>query len=119
MAETIGIVGARGHVGLELVRLIAGHPRFGLAYVSSRELAGQPVADHVPDYQGDLRYIASRPDALPRLGADAAVLALPNGKAAPWVAALDAAHAAAGGVDPVILDLSADHRFDDDWYYAF
>ena len=43
------LVGARGHVGAELIRLIAAHPRFELAFVSSRERAGQRVADHDPD----------------------------------------------------------------------
>ncbi|MGO4779730.1 N-acetyl-gamma-glutamyl-phosphate reductase, partial [Lysobacter sp. 2RAB21] len=46
MAKTVGIVGARGHVGADLIRLIAAHPRFELAFVSSRELVGQPLADH-------------------------------------------------------------------------
>ena len=50
---------------------------------------------------------------MPALGADAVVLALPNGKAADCVAAFDAV-----GVDPVIIDLSADYRFDDGWYYG-
>ena len=41
MKRTIGIVGARGHTGVELIRLIAGHAHMQLAFVSSRELAGQ------------------------------------------------------------------------------
>lgn len=116
MAEpriAVGIVGARGHTGAELVRLLAAHPRFELAFVSSRALAGQRVADHVPEYRGDLRYGAPEHDELPALAADAVVLALPNGKADACVAAYDAA-----GQDPVIVDLSADHRFDDTWYYG-
>ena len=43
---SLGIVGARGHVGAELIRLVAGHPRFELAFVSSRALDGERVADH-------------------------------------------------------------------------
>ncbi|MGN6112613.1 MAG: N-acetyl-gamma-glutamyl-phosphate reductase [Luteimonas sp.] len=117
MADTaplrLGIVGARGHTGAELIRLVAGHPRFELAYVSSRALAGQRVADHVDAYRGDVRYIAPGHDELPSLGADAVVLALPNGHAAACVAVFDAA-----GADPVIVDLSADYRFDDAWYYG-
>ena len=109
----LGIVGARGHTGAALVRLVAGHPRFELAYVSSRALAGQGVADHVDAYPGDIRYTAPAHEDLPTLGADAVVLALPNGHAAACVAAFDAA-----GVDPVMVDLSADHRFDDGWYYG-
>lgn len=114
----IGIVGARGHVGAELVRLIAAHPRFALAYVGSRELDGNRLADHIDSYHGDLRYSSPVNEALPSLGADAVVLALPNGKAAACVAAFDAAGAEPGYVQPVIVDLSADYRFDDGWYYG-
>lgn len=113
---TVGIVGARGHVGAELIRLIAVHPAFALAYVSSRELAGQRLADHSADYHGDLRFSAPPNEQLPQLGADAVVLALPNGKAALCVDAFDAAFPAGKG--PVIVDLSADYRFDPDWYYG-
>ena len=109
----VGIVGARGHVGAELIRLIAAHPHFELAYVGSRELDGQPLADHIDTCAGALRYSSPAADALPALGADAVVLAMPNGKAAACVAAFDAA-----GADPVIVDLSADYRFDDGWYYG-
>ena len=109
----LGIVGARGHTGAELIRLVAAHPRFELAYVSSRALAGQRVADQVDAYRGDVRYSAPAHEDLPALGADAVVLALPNGHAAACVAAFDAT-----GDDPVIVDLSADHRFDDAWYYG-
>lgn len=116
MSKSVGIVGARGYVGAELIRLIAAHPQFELAFVSSRELVGQRVADHFKGVSGidpELRYIAPSNEELPSLGADAVVLALPNGKAAACVAAFDAANA-----DPVIIDLSADYRFDDTWYYG-
>ena len=109
----IGIVGARGYVGAELIRLIAGHPRFALAYVSSRGLDGERVADRNTHYTGDLRYSAPSHEALPTLGADAVVLALPNGKAGEIVHAFDDA-----GIDPIIIDLSADFRFDPSWYYG-
>lgn len=109
----VGIVGARGHVGAELIRLLAAHPRFELAYVGSRELDGQRLADHIDAYAGELRYSSPANEALPALGADAVVLALPNGKAAACVAAFDATNA-----NPVIVDLSADYRFDDGWYYG-
>ena len=109
----LGIVGARGHTGAELIALVANHPRFELAFVSSRALAGQRVADQVTAYRGDVRYVSLEHGQLPTLQADAVVLALPNGHAAACVAAYDAA-----GVDPVIVDLSADFRFDDHWYYG-
>ena len=110
---SVGIVGARGHVGAELIRLLVSHPNLQLAYVGSRELDGQRLADHIDSYAGKLRYSSPANEALPALGADAVVLALPNGKAAACIAAFDAAHS-----DPVVVDLSADYRFDDVWYYG-
>ena len=111
--KTVGIVGARGHTGAELIRLIARHPALELAYVSSRELDGQRVDAHVPEYTGELRYTAPAHEDLPRLGADVVILALPNGKAGACVEAFDQ-----GGSDPLIVDLSADYRFDERWYYG-
>ena len=114
-ARTIGIVGARGHVGAELIRLIAAHPRFELAFVSSRE-RGRPARGRPcrPALRGELRYSAPAPSAARRSARMRVVLALPNGKARACVAAFDAT----GASDPVIVDLSADYRFDDDWYYG-
>jgi N-acetyl-gamma-glutamyl-phosphate reductase len=111
--SSIGIVGGRGHVGGELIRLIAAHPGFDLAFVSSRELAGQPLAAQVDGVDSALEFVTFDPAAVAASGADAVVLALPNGKAAPFVAALDA-----NGSRMVVVDLSADHRFDADWYYG-
>jgi N-acetyl-gamma-glutamyl-phosphate reductase len=111
--KTVGIVGARGHVGAELIRLIAGHEGLELAFVSSRELAGQRVADQVPEFKGELRYENLDAAAIAAKHADAVVLALPNGKAAPYVEAIDKA-----APETLIVDVSADYRFDDRWYYG-
>ena len=111
--KRVGIIGARGHTGAEVIRLIARHPALELAFVSSRELAGERVRDHVVEFAAELRYENLDATAVGARGADAVVLALPNGKAAPYVAAID-------GQNPqcVIVDLSADYRFDDTWYYG-
>ena len=133
MARTVGIVGARGHTGAELIRLLAAHPGFELAAVSSRELDGQRVSAHVPEYRGELRYRSLAHEELGGLGLDAWILALPNGKSDACIASLATAgahavtdvdvavDAQANAVDargPVIVDLSADHRFNDAWYYG-
>jgi N-acetyl-gamma-glutamyl-phosphate reductase common form len=114
MTKTIGIIGARGYTGRELLRLVGNHPSLELAFVSSRKLAGERVADHA-EIETELTYEAIEPDALHNYRADAWVLALPNGLAPTWVEAIEAA-----GHDPVILDLSSDHRFDDSdtWTYG-
>ncbi|TAL74645.1 MAG: N-acetyl-gamma-glutamyl-phosphate reductase [Rhodanobacter sp.] len=111
--QTVGIVGARGYTGAELIRLIAGHPALELAFVSSRELDGQRVAKHNAAYRGELRYEKLDPDAVAAKRADVVILALPNGKAAPFVAALDKT-----APETLIVDLSADYRFDPAWYYG-
>lgn len=113
MKHRIGIVGARGHTGAELIRLLANHPGFELAFVTSRELEGQALAEHNPGYTGDLHYSNPNPAQLAEAGAEGVILALPNGKAGEILEALDQS-----GKDPVIVDLSADHRFDSSWYYG-
>ena len=110
---TVGIVGARGHTGAELIKLIAAHPQLQLGFVSSRELAGQRVSDHHSDWHGELQFENLDADAVAAKGMDAVILALPNGLSAPFVAALDAARP-----DTVIVDLSADQRFEPSWYYG-
>ena len=81
--KTVGIVGARGHTGAELIRLVDAHPGLELAFVSSRELDGHEVSAHVDGYAGSLRYGNYSPDAVAGQGADAVVLALPNDKGRP------------------------------------
>ena len=113
MRKTLGIVGARGHTGAELIRLTALHPSLDLAFVSSRELDGQRVADHVDGYEGDLRYENLDAEAIARRAADAVVLALPNGMAEGYARTIFASSSGS-----IVVDLSADYRFDDDWYYG-
>ena len=113
MKKTLGIVGARGHTGAELIKLIASHPDIELVFVSSRELDGRAVSAHVPEFAGALRYENLDAEALASRAVDAVILALPNGKAAPYVEAIERAQPRT-----VIVDLSADYRFDDGWYYG-
>lgn len=113
MRKRVGIVGARGHTGAELMRLIVRHPSLELAFVSSRELEGRRVTDHVAGFGGALHYENLDPDAIAAKDADAIVLALPNGKAAPYVAAIDSREPGR-----LVVDLSADYRFDGGWYYG-
>lgn len=111
--KRIGLVGARGYVGEELIKLIAAHPQCELGFVSSRERDGQAVAAHVQGVDGDLHYRNIATEQLADEDVDAYVLALPNGYAQACVNAISQRRDG-----PVVLDLSADYRFDDAWYYG-
>lgn len=103
----VGIVGASGYTGEELVRVLAQHPQVTLAAVCSRSLAGKVVADELPRLRGivnpDLKFSASSPAEC--AASDVAVwfLALPHGVATEYAAPLVAA-------GKQVLDLSADFR---------
>ncbi|HUG31574.1 MAG TPA: N-acetyl-gamma-glutamyl-phosphate reductase [Acidimicrobiia bacterium] len=102
---TVGVIGARGHTGAELLRILARHPSVEVTLAGSRELAGEPV----PSIDG-LEYESLQVEELADRDLDAVFLALPDGVGGPWADALPA--------DTVIIDISADHRFDDEWAYG-
>jgi len=112
--KRVGLVGARGHTGAELVRLVEAHPELELAFAGSRAWAGNRIADVMDGAASDVVFEAiGAEDVAGRAAdtqADAVVLALPNGYAGPYAEALPRA--------TVVVDLSADHRFDDAWVYG-
>ncbi|KAJ2743040.1 hypothetical protein GGI19_006741, partial [Coemansia pectinata] len=119
----VGLIGARGFTGRELIKLIDGHPRFELAYVSSRELAGQPVPGYAKSPLDHVNLSAAEVGAIARAGRQAVdvwILALPNGVAAPFVDAIDAATSGVSSAEqPIVVDLSADYRFDATGRWAY
>ena len=109
----IGLVGARGHTGREIIRLISGHPELMLAYAVSREYAGRKVSEIAPEDKDECIFEALDPKEAARRRVDAVILALPDGAGAPYVEAFDKL-----APDTIIVDLSADRRFDEDWAYG-
>lgn len=107
------LVGARGYAGAELVRLLARHGGLELAAVTSRELTGSLVADHIEGAPAGLVFSSPAPQDAGELDAEVFVLALPNGLSGPWVEALDARREPAR-----VVDLSTDHRFEPGWAYG-
>ena len=78
----IGIVGARGFAGAELLRLGVRHPAYTITYVTSESQAGQPIDAAFPSLHGATRLSFSTFD--PDRAADAAdafFFALPDGEA--------------------------------------
>lgn len=112
--RTINLIGGRGYTGSELLGLIAGHPGMELGVASSRSHAGLKISAACSGWPDDGRtFTQLEPAQVSACPADAWVLALPNGLAAPWVEAIRSKFS-----DAVILDLSADYRFDPLWTYG-
>ncbi len=110
----VGLLGARGYVGVELLRLVLAHPALEIAYLGSRQLAGKALESELPEAAGKgLVFEDLDPAAVARRPVELVFLALPNGLAAPYVEALRAAEP-----ETRLVDLSADHRFQDDWVYG-
>jgi N-acetyl-gamma-glutamyl-phosphate/LysW-gamma-L-alpha-aminoadipyl-6-phosphate reductase len=106
----VGIVGAGGYAGGELLRLLLGHPDVSEVVAGSESLAGKPVTAAHPNLRKrtDLQF-AHYEDVT---GCDVIFLSLPNGT-----------HRADEfeGRAKLIVDLSSDHRLKDpadyeQWY---
>lgn len=114
--SSVALIGARGYTGSQLVELLNNHPKLDLSYVSSRELAGTEVEGYT---KRKVTYVNLSPEELAEKAdtIDCIVLALPNGVSQPFVDALDAAQKGKSK-KTVLVDLSADYRFDDSWAYG-
>jgi N-acetyl-gamma-glutamyl-phosphate reductase len=103
----VGIVGATGYSGEELVRLLLVHPRVELTAVTSRQYAGQTLARVFPKFAhypraGAIRFTESNAALIARQ-AQVVFLALPHGVSAEFAAPL-----LQQGCQ--VIDLSADFR---------
>jgi N-acetyl-gamma-glutamyl-phosphate reductase len=114
MTYTVALIGGRGYTGAEMLGLLASHPQLELAFASSSSQAGQLINDVCPSWPDpEAAFISLQPENAGTQKADAWVLAVPNGAASGWAHAIREAHP-----DSVILDLSADHRFNPGWAYG-
>ena len=109
-SEKVVVVGASGYSGEELVRLLIRHPGVDLVALTSRQLAGQTVAQVFPKFAGmrfaDVAFIESDVEKVIASGARFIFLALPHGVATEFARPLVAA-----GLR--VIDLSADFRIKD------
>lgn len=103
---TIGVVGGTGYTGVELLRLLAQHPRCELRVVTSRKEAGMPVAEMFPNLRGRVSLKFSEPSREALAGCDVVFFATPNGVAMNETRALYDA-----GVR--VIDIAADFRIKD------
>ena len=110
----VGVVGGTGYTGVELLRLLAGHPESELVVITSRSEAGKPVADLFPNLRGSLELAFSVPDIGQLSACDLVFFATPNGTAMTMVPQLLEA-----GVR--VIDLAADFRLRqaDEWQHWY
>lgn len=111
----VALIGARGYTGQALIDLLNRHPNMDLCHVSSRELAGKELKGYD---KKKIIYENLSPDEVRKMAEkkeiDCWVMALPNGVCKPYVDAIEEA----GNKEAVIVDLSADYRFDSNWTYG-
>lgn len=107
MGTTATILGATGYSGGELLRLLAGHPAIDVLAVAGGTRAGAPAEEALPHLAGTApANVVTLEEGL-ATGADVCFSCLPSG-----VLPIEAVDA------EIVVDLSDDHRDDDDWVYG-
>jgi N-acetyl-gamma-glutamyl-phosphate reductase len=102
----VGIIGASGYGGVQLVRLLQDHPNVEIAYLGGDSSAGKSYDDLYPHFKGAIAPLTIEPIEVDRIAerCRAVFLALPNGLAYDLAPKLLSQGCA-------VLDLSADYRF--------
>jgi N-acetyl-gamma-glutamyl-phosphate reductase len=105
--KKIAVIGASGYSGEVLVQLLLNHPHAELVAVTSRQNAGQTLAQVFPKFAShpkskSLRFVEPNAEVLAKQ-VDVVFLALPHGVAAEYAVPLLEAGC-------VVIDLSADFR---------
>ena len=101
----IGVIGASGYVGGELLRLLAGHPEFEVCTVTAHSNAGETITLVHPQL---VSYAGKKFSAFAASDFDCCeliFLALPHGESAKVIASLNP--------KAKIVDLGADYRLED------
>ena len=102
----VGVVGGTGYTGVELLRILAGHPQVEVVAITSRAEAGVKVADYFPSLRGRYDITFSDPTTAPLQDCDCVFFATPNGVAMSQAGALLESGAK-------VIDFSADFRIKD------
>jgi len=111
----VGIAGASGYTGAELLRLLSGHPQLEVGVATAHSHAGLPVGGHTPSLRAAYPGLAYDETSVAALdGLDLVFCALPHGESQKFVPELR-------GRVGRIVDLAADFRLKDaslypQWY---
>ena len=107
----IAILGGRGYVGQEIIKIINNHPYFFISDIYSKTSKGKLVDDYTKLKSLTYKLLDS-PDKLDYKNIDIVIMALSNNESPDYVKSIEE-------YDPniIIIDISADYRFDERWDY--
>lgn len=108
--KRVGIIGATGYTGQVLVSILLTHPKVEISLVTSNSYQGMRYSDVFPSFKGtfDLELKSTEGDY--RDLCDVFFICLPHGKAMEKIRSIY-------NGDSLIIDLSADFRFEDKKIY--
>jgi N-acetyl-gamma-glutamyl-phosphate reductase len=114
MKKSIGIIGATGYTGSELVRILNNHPEVEIKVITSESHQGELFSDIHPHFQCIADHPLVSADAIADYDLDLVFLALPHGVSMDYVKKFREA-------DFKIVDLSGDFRLSapavyEEWY---
>lgn len=114
MPKKIGLIGATGYTGSELVRILKNHPEVELSLITSESRAGEKFSDVHPFFQGIVDDELHTADKVDEMDLDLIFLALPHGVSMSFVKRF-------AGKKLKIVDLSGDFRLSspevyEEWY---
>jgi N-acetyl-gamma-glutamyl-phosphate reductase len=112
--KKIGIIGATGYTGSELVRILINHPDVEINLITSESRAGEPFSDVHPFFQGIVDQKLLSINQMEDVELDLVFLALPHGVSMDFVKKFH-------GKPFKIVDLSGDFRLNtvadyEQWY---
>ncbi|WP_294231396.1 N-acetyl-gamma-glutamyl-phosphate reductase [uncultured Chryseobacterium sp.] len=100
--KTVGIIGANGYTGSELVRLLAFHPNVSLCFLYSRSNSGTKISEVYPDLEGVCEIaLTDRPEEV-----DVLFLCLPHKESQNWLSQNTV------NDETLVIDLGNDFRLD-------
>lgn len=108
----IALVGGRGYVGQEIIGILNNHPNFTLSKIFSKSASGDAVKEYTKISGLQYSYL-DKPENITLLDIDIVIMALPNNESYEYVKKIEEYNP-----DIIIIDLSADYRFDKSWTYS-
>ena len=107
----IALLGGRGYVGQEIIKLLNSHPIFDLSMAFSKSLAEKKVDGYIKN--PNLKYTNLSLESLSLPEIDIVICALANGESSVFIDKIEKLDDSI-----IIIDIGSDFRFDDGWSYS-